>query len=70
MLPIILVNSPWKLFRDVYFGEKAVFKSSESVFKITQVSCYSDLSGRKLFYLETHLVDTHNYPRVYINTNT
>lgn len=45
-------------------------KSFESVFKITQVSCYSDLSGRKLFYLETHLVDTHKYPWVYINTNT
>lgn len=69
MLPIILVNSPWELFRDVYFGERQS-KSFESVFKITQVSCYSDLSGRKLFYLETHLVDTHKYPRVYINTNT
>lgn len=51
MLLIILVNSPWKLFRNVYFGEKAVFQSSETVFKITQVSCYSDFSGRNYFTL-------------------
>lgn len=36
MLLIILVNSPWKLLRNVYFGEKAVFQSSKLFLKLHQ----------------------------------